>query len=753
MAKAFSIAGCLLILSGFYSSAYSQVDGYPSKLSVSQGENIQFFVSTPENHFDLSIYRLSGNREKMSVYKNLNGGIQPVGDNAFILGCKWNSNLTVQVPNSWLPGVYSAEIPSGDSLKSIIFVVRAKIPGVHSKMLVCLTANTWQAYNNYGGRSLYNYNSFSQTASVKVSFQRPLSNDASSYYFRWTEKLISWLDDHHYEAEYCVNTDLDEIPSLLSHYKVYVTVGHDEYWSRPERNAVKKFVDFGGRLICLSGNTCWWQVRFEDSGATMVCYRDSSLDPKYPKEDSIVTTNWGRSPAYDYINPLFGVSFEAGGFINDDGIFPKYQGYGGFTVLNSYHWIYKNTGVHDGDVFGANSAVAGYESDGTPFYWDRGFPIPSTEFRTPSDFQILGISPAASAGNLPIGHATMGYFSNAFTGAVFNGSSTDWVVGLSDEDSIQSRILQNVIARFLIPGEMPPPVQTFSPVRVTSDSINHERLSINHLSMKYELHKIDTFCLKTVETRNKYVKYTWVVNGKVVGDDSTFLFKPSLKQYIKPPVIVSGVVADGYESTVITWVLLDTVLKFISLPPIANLLPGKKLSYQAIAVSLQDEHPKYEIVFAPTWITMNEAGLLTGEAPKHKVDATVILRAIDSKHASEFQSFSIHVADTTNARLITEPSDEIILCYPNPSADYFHFRSASVGQEIQDIRIFALNGAEIKRIISEGLLNANPDGIVWNRTNSDGKALPEGVYYCKITSTGVLHDSVITLIKLIAVGR
>src|SRR6185437_5846432 len=115
-------------------------------------------------------------------------------------------------------------------------------------------------------------------------------------------------------------------------------------------------------------------ARIEDSGRTFVCYRDAGLDPEASK-DSIITSVWSRAPLNDPENKFLGTSFQNGGYVNSGGtLFPADSGYGGYTVFNSQNWIYKNTGVKDGDIIGFDDHIVGYEVDGALYNWHEGIP-------------------------------------------------------------------------------------------------------------------------------------------------------------------------------------------------------------------------------------------------------------------------------------------------------------------------------------------------------------------------------------------
>ena len=88
-----------------------------------------------------------------------------------------------------------------------------------------------------------------------------------------------WAEGSNYALEYATTADLETHPALLEAYPVVIIAGHSEYWSWSMRQRLKAFIANGGRFVNLSGNTMWWQIRYEDNGRTLVAYKDYIADP------------------------------------------------------------------------------------------------------------------------------------------------------------------------------------------------------------------------------------------------------------------------------------------------------------------------------------------------------------------------------------------------------------------------------------------------------------------------------------------
>ena len=188
--------------------------------------------------------------------------------------------------------------------------------------------------------------------------------------------MLRWLESKGYDLAYTTNVDVDEHPELLDGRKLFLDVGHDEYWSNGERDALEHARDRGLSLAFFSGNSGYWRIRLErsSSGASrrvITCYKDAALDPKGDGPDATVKF---RDPPYPRPeNALIGQMYEL--FTHMDG-FP-------LVVTNPSHWIYAGTGIAAGDAL---SHVVGDE-------WDHVF----ANRESPAGLQILAHSDAFGA--------------------------------------------------------------------------------------------------------------------------------------------------------------------------------------------------------------------------------------------------------------------------------------------------------------------------------------------------------------------
>ena len=421
--------------------------GYTSKVSVAQGESLEFHLSVDKGStVALAIYREGSPRTLMTTLTGVpaatygcNGG--------YATGCDWPAATSFTVPRDWPSGVYVAEMKTeAGRTRPIIFWVREDNPGSTAHLLFLSSVNTHQAYNDYGGGSLYGFGG--TVKSTQVSFNRPYTTGLGKYQI-WEAKAIPWLEDHGYAVEYATTYDLQFHPDLLTHYDVAMIVGHSEYWSWDMRQRVKEFLDDGGRFISLTGNTMWWQVRFEDNGRTMIGYKDWTKDPQ--KSAQLSTDNPWDVPIYDTPFTFTGLHWPFGGYPGANG--------DGYYAVNTDHWVYQGADVSENQLIGKGTSletsIHDKESDGMAFNCATdGATIlgPVGNTGTPRNFTVLGLTTVYSQIRDLDDFTMMGIYTVPGGGAFFSAGTTGWALGLNDPAI--DRMTRNVIDRFLA-GNVP----------------------------------------------------------------------------------------------------------------------------------------------------------------------------------------------------------------------------------------------------------------------------------------------------------
>lgn len=446
------------------------IEAYANRSSVSPGGTIAFkarhTLGTQSISVPYSIYRV-GADESVLASGSVSVTYRRAPPNAYEVGCGWPTTLSFIVPSTWSSGLYVAHFGESDAPASFVeFVVRAPSPS--AAILLQVPVTTRQAYNTWGGKSLYD--SASRSRSPKVSFDRPDAGDDDTVFF--AKEFIRWAERDGgghgpYQMDYVTSIDLHADPAVPSSYQLLMTVGHDEYWSRAMRDHLDAFVRAGGNAAVFSGNTMYWQVRFEPNSAgvanrTLVCYKDAAADPA---TDESETVRWD-DPEVDYpSNRSIGLgtrvptatTSELGG-IGVYGVFtPDHPNPDPFEVMDGSSWVFAGSGLSTSDQFGAE--IIGYETDALLFWVATNRPTGGDQ--APNNFQIL------ARANLQDwehhGWSILGLFD--YGGTVFNAGNVDWAAALTGDDDFDyparrkgepydpaiARITENVLTRLSAP--------------------------------------------------------------------------------------------------------------------------------------------------------------------------------------------------------------------------------------------------------------------------------------------------------------
>lgn len=337
--------------------ANHEIEGYASATSVNRGETISFFISTDDPSYTINIYRMGwyGGAGARLV----KGGIRregirqamPVPDPATgMIECDWIPSYDLITANpddstDWVSGIYLAKLTATSSGKQsyIIFVVRDD--GRPSDFLFQSSVTTYQAYNSWGGKSTYPSSSINEQWAYKVSFNRPYARSAHPLAASgvgagdfltatsihptspispagWEYNMVRWLEREGYDVSYSTNIDTHVDSTWWKRHRAWLSIGHDEYWSRDMRSHVEEARERGVGLGFFSSNTCYWQIRLEASPLTgqphrtIVAYKEAARthDPyaldNDPANDRFVTSQWREPPVNEPEESLIGVMYD-----------------------------------------------------------------------------------------------------------------------------------------------------------------------------------------------------------------------------------------------------------------------------------------------------------------------------------------------------------------------------------------------------------------------------------------------------------
>jgi hypothetical protein len=432
------------------------IEGFASKVSVRAGDKLDFLVSTdPPSPFVIDVYRLGyyqgkGGRHVLQLgpFKGQTQPTPAVGDER-LRECQWDVATTIEVPKDWVSGVYLGKLSATKHRYEsyVVFVVRDDRPA--DFVFQCST-NTWQAYNQWpDGYSLYTNDRKDGkvlVSGVRVSFDRPFGkyvqifdnplSQGSGEFLLWEFPLAFWMEQQGLDVTYCSNTDVHADPKCLTRAKAFLSVGHDEYWSREQFDNVSAAVKEGVHVAFLSGNTCCFVTPFSPSG-NKVDHRIITRAGRYggirPKEKAYVADLPAEAPNEATLIGAQTVS--------------PFNGSGDWTVTRPEHWLFDGTKLKKGESI---PGLVGWEFHGEPA------DIPGLE--------VVAEGPTINGGDVEA-HFTATLYPGPKKNLVFNASTIFWSQGLSappghlppishygrphGPDARVQRITRNLFDRFL----------------------------------------------------------------------------------------------------------------------------------------------------------------------------------------------------------------------------------------------------------------------------------------------------------------
>ncbi len=437
------------------------IEGYCSRASARAGEKIDLMVSTePAAPFVIDIYRLGyyqgkGGRRllKLGPFEGKPQRTPDVGDER-LRECQWEPCHTLEIPKDWVSGVYLGKLSlTGRErntprryLSYVIFIVR---DDRRADFLFQCSDNTWQAYNKWPD----NYSLYTNerkdgkvlVSGVKVSYDRPYGryvqifdnplSQGSGEFLLWEFPLAYWMEKQGYDVTYCSNTDVHADPKCVLRAKAFLSVGHDEYWSRQQFDHVLAAVKAGVNVAFLSGNTCCFVSPFFASSK------------KTPNRIITRAGRYGgiRKSEERYMADLPVEAPNEATLIGAQTVSP-FNGSGDWIVTKPQHWMFEGTKMKKGDRI---PGLVGWEFHGEPA------DIPGLE--------VVAEGPTWTGGEAE-SHYTATIYPGPKGNHVFNASTIFWAQGLSSPpghmlpfshngrphgpDERVQRITKNVFERF-----------------------------------------------------------------------------------------------------------------------------------------------------------------------------------------------------------------------------------------------------------------------------------------------------------------
>jgi hypothetical protein len=456
-----------------------EIAGYCGQVSVQRGDTLDVHVSTMTDgaKYEADVYRMgwyggAGGRNIRSI-KNIDGenqgrwdplrGVQEcktctVDPGTLLTECNWKRTLQIKAGDDWVSGYYLVKLHELKTDTSVYAVFTVRDDASTAPIIVQASTNTWQAYNAWGDASVYGsfgadrrYVEKTRRA-YRVSYDRPYDvnlNDqhqnGSGEFFRWEYNFVRWAESMGFDMTYTTNVDVSLRGDALTKHRLFVSLGHDEYWTKQQRDAVEAARDAGVNIAFFSGNEAYWQSRLEPSSKgenarVLTVYKDASLDPLAHDNPKEATVLFKDPPVSRPQSMLSGVAY--GSNTQPD--------YTVWKPANVDTWIFDGTGIVDGDAF---PGIVGYEYDHMAPAGER-----------PDGLVVVGSSPV----NGFLGSDTsISAIHTAASGAIiFAAGTIAWAWGLDDyghehygayADVRLKKLTENIITKLSGPRTVPLP--------------------------------------------------------------------------------------------------------------------------------------------------------------------------------------------------------------------------------------------------------------------------------------------------------
>jgi hypothetical protein len=454
-----------------------EIEGYASATSVNRGGSLDLFVSTGASAYRIDLYRMGyyggAGARLMTSFTNLRGQRQLVPclnpDN--VIECNWFVSQRLTIPDAvsdpasgdyWASGVYLAKLTTDDGSGKdsyIIFVVRDDARA--ATYVAQLPVTTYQAYNYWGGKSLYtgckNHDkkwgcSDGAKLADAVSFNRPYvasTNPAAAYGVGAGEfitnvqpvlegykitsagfdyNMVRWMEKEGYDVKYVTNLDLHENNALLRQAKAFLSTGHDEYYSKSMWDNLVDATEAGINLAFFSSNQIYWQVRFSDGAYGT--NRKNRIMNGYRNGGDPVKDNDRTTGKFRYLGRAE-AALIGNQYIIDEVL-------GDISITNPGHWMFSGTGATDNTVL---KGLLGYEINAVvvppPGWCWRCLVEAVTRYKwySPANTKVL----AHSTFNGFPSHMT--YYVAPSSAQIFATGSMQWSWGL--DDFISNRVREN----------------------------------------------------------------------------------------------------------------------------------------------------------------------------------------------------------------------------------------------------------------------------------------------------------------------
>ena len=385
------------------------INGFASAQSVLPGQSFTLYVSTKATSYRVDAFRYgwySGHEARLVWRSRQQTGHDQtavhIAPGTHMVTAPWRPSMTVRT-TGWPAGSYLLRLDAANGPQRYV-PITVRSANTAGKVVILNDNTTWQAYNTWGGYSLYQGpDGLSRDRGYAVSFDRPYSDGSGAGRFLFFDQAAIAVAEHAgVPLAYETDVDLDQHPGLLAGARAVITLGHDEYYSLAMRNALVTARNAGTNLAFLGANAIYRHIRFADGDRVIICYKDASIDPLSGKDDADTTQQWRQAPDPRPESVITGVLYECN---------PVSAPY---VVYDPANWIFAGTGAYKGESF---AGMVGPE-------YDRLNP----QVPYPRPVHVLAHSPLTCDGTATYSDSV--YYTVASGAGVFASGTMRWVCAM-----------------------------------------------------------------------------------------------------------------------------------------------------------------------------------------------------------------------------------------------------------------------------------------------------------------------------------
>lgn len=384
-----------------------RIQGWFDKASVACGESVGLHLSGRNKAAKVTLYRLGyyggiGARKVWeisldNVARQESATVSAAPERT--VTTSWPVSVSISITSQMPPGEYVARLDDGGPATFAPLIIKDEAS--RSPLVLISSVLTWQAYNHFGGFSLYRGASQDHgTRSRVVSFNRPYDGNGAGQIFIHEFGIIKTAEKMGLNITYLTDLDVDAKPALLKEHTSIILGGHAEYWTRAMRSGIMNARDSGSNVIVLGANTGYWKTRLQSGGREVAVWRDN-LDP-YSTDSLKVTNQWRKSPSAQPESEILGAAYAGLGVKAD------------YEVVRANNWPIAGTSLKAEDII---KGVVGREVDSP----DRD-PGPGVQLMLSTKTKVRG----------RMERIGMTYYTTKSGSGVLNASTNGWVCAITN---------------------------------------------------------------------------------------------------------------------------------------------------------------------------------------------------------------------------------------------------------------------------------------------------------------------------------